>query len=318
MDQAEKLRNMMKAQNSGQDNQQDTQQDNMQSGIEAGNQSAAPVCQARVITVTSGKGGVGKSSTSINLAMQFRKMGKSVIIFDADFGLANIEVMFGSIPKYNLADMIFRGKEFKDIIVNGPEGIGFVSGGSGINGLGNMTTEQVQFLVRKLKELETYADIIIVDTGAGISDSVLEFVASSGEIVLVTTPEPTSITDAYALIKTLNTRAGFDRDSSVIKLLANRVSSYEEGKNVYNKLEVVANKFLNINLKFLGSIPMDLNMSKAIMQQKPISCAYPNSTATKAFEQVAKALLDNKEAGEVKRSGIARAVMSMFERGFRK
>lgn len=294
MDQAEKLRNIIKAQN-------DTQER-----------------QARVITVTSGKGGVGKSSVSINLALQFRKQGKSVIIFDADFGLANIEVMFGAIPKYNLADMIFRGKEFKDIIVEGPEGIGFISGGSGINGLGNMNKDQVQYLVFKLKELEKLADIIIIDTGAGISDSVLEFVVSSSEVLLVTTPEPTSITDAYALLKTLSARSTFDKDYTEIKVITNRVSSYEEGRNLYNKLEVVVCKFLNINLKYLGIIPMDANMSKAVMQQKPISSAYPNSAATEAIEKLAVALLNNTEVEESKRNGLAKAVMNIFENRFKK
>lgn len=294
MDQAEKLRNIIKAQSSAQER------------------------QARVITVTSGKGGVGKSSVAINLALQFRKQGKSVIIFDADFGLANIEVMFGAIPKYNLADMIFRGKGFKDIIVEGPEGIGFISGGSGINGLGNMNKDQVQYLVFKLKELETLADIIIIDTGAGISDSVLEFVVSSSEVLLVTTPEPTSITDAYALLKTLNARASFDREYTEIKVITNRVSSYEEGKNLYNKLEVVVSKFLKINLKYLGIIPMDANMSKAVMQQKPISSAYPNSSATEAFDRMAQALLGNTEMEATKRNGLAKAVMNMFESRFRR
>ncbi len=294
MDQAEKLRNIIKAKNGTQER------------------------QARIITVTSGKGGVGKSSVSINLAMQFRKQGKSVIIFDADFGLANIEVMFGAIPKYNLADMIFRGKTFKDIIVEGPEGIGFISGGSGINGLGNMNKDQVQYLVFKLKELESLADIIIIDTGAGISDTVLEFVVSSSEVLLVTTPEPTSITDAYALLKTLNARASFDKDYTEIKVITNRVSSYEEGKNLYNKLEVVVSKFLKINLKYLGIIPMDANMSKAVMQQKPISSAYPNSSATGAFERLATALLNNTEVEETKKYGLAKAVMNMFESRFKK
>lgn len=294
MDQAEKLRNIIKAQNGVQER------------------------QARVITVTSGKGGVGKSSVAINLAIQFRKQGKSVIIFDADFGLANIEVMFGAIPKYNLADMIFRGKGFKDIIVEGPEGIGFISGGSGINGLGNMNKDQVQYLVFKLKELETLADIIIIDTGAGISDSVLEFVVSSSEVLLVTTPEPTSITDAYALLKTLNARVGFDRDYTEIKVITNRVSSYEEGKNLYNKLEVVVSKFLKINLKYLGIIPMDTNMSKSVMQQKPISSAYPNSSATEAFEKMAQALLNNTEMEVTKKNGLAKAVFNMFENRFKK
>ena len=297
MDQAEKLRSMVKSQE------------------ETVKEPAKRL--ARVITVTSGKGGVGKSSLAINLALQFRKKGKSVIIFDADFGLANIEVMFGAIPKYNLADMIFRGKGFKDIIVEGPEGIGFISGGSGINGLGNMNREQVQYLVYKLKELEMLADIIIIDTGAGISDSVLEFVAASGEVVLVTTPEPTSITDSYALLKALNARESFDAEICKIKVVANRVLNYEEGKNLFSKLEVVVTKFLKINLAFLGVIPMDMNMSKAIMQQKPISIAYPNSAGAKSVERIADGLLENKEAEGPKRNSLARAVANIIKNGFK-
>lgn len=298
MDQAEKLRSMVKA-----------------NGDTAQPQNSK---LARVITVTSGKGGVGKSSIAINLAMQFRKKGKSVIIFDADFGLANIEVMFGAIPKYNLADMIFRGKNFKDIIVEGPEGIGFISGGSGINGLGNMNREQVQYLVYKLKELETLADVIIIDTGAGISDSVLEFVSSSGEVVLVTTPEPTSITDSYALLKALNARESFDKEICKIKVVANRVTNYEEGKNLFSKLEVVVSKFLQINLSFLGVVPMDMNMSKSIMQQKPISMVYPNSAGAKAIEEITVGLLENKEPTGPRRNGLARAVANIIKNGFKK
>ena len=298
MDQAEKLRSMVKSQG------------------ETGQTQSKKL--ARVITVTSGKGGVGKSSIAINLAMQFRKKGKSVIIFDADFGLANIEVMFGAIPKYNLADMIFRGKNFKDIIVEGPEGIGFISGGSGINGLGNMNREQVQYLVYKLKELETLADVIIIDTGAGISDSVLEFVSSSGEVVLVTTPEPTSITDSYALLKALNARESFDKEICKIKVVANRVSNFDEGKNLFSKLEVVVSKFLQLDLMFLGVVPMDMNMSKSVMQQKPISMLYPNSTGAKAIVQIAVGLLENKEAEGPRRNGLARAVANIIKNGFKK
>ncbi len=290
MDQAEKLRNIIKLQNQ------------------------ANIRQARVITVTSGKGGVGKSSTAINLAMQFRKQGKSVIIFDADFGLANIEVMFGAIPKYNLADMIFRGKDFKDIIVKGPEDIGFISGGSGINGLSNMNRDQVGYLVYKLKELETLTDIIIIDTGAGISDSVLEFVAASQEVILVTTPEPTSITDAYALLKALNNRSGFEKENTIIKVLANRESNYDEGRNLFNKLGLVVEKFLKMDLKFLGIIPNDNNMSKAVISQKPVSMLYPNSESAKAYEEVANALMENREGKEIKRKGLANAFVSMFKK----
>lgn len=291
MDQAERLRNIIKLQN-------------------------IPVKkrQARIITVTSGKGGVGKSSTSINLAMQFRKLGKRVIIFDADFGLANIEVMFGAIPKYSLADLIYKGKDFRDIIINGPMDIGFISGGSGITGLDNMSKDQVTFLVYKLQELESLADIIIIDTGAGISDSVLEFVASSAEVLLVTTPEPTSITDSYALLKALNIRNGYEKDNTVVKVIANRVSSYEEGKNLFNKLSVVVNKFLNINLEFLGIVPQDENISRSVMQQNPITAAYPHSIGTKAYERLAENLLNNENynVNDEKIKGVAGVFAKIF------
>ena len=167
MDQAEQLRNIIKAN---------------------------PINQkplARVIAVTSGKGGVGKSNTSINLAIQMRRMGQRVIILDADFGLANIEIMFGTVPKYNLGDLIYQGKNIREIITWGPGEVGFISGGSGIAGLSNLSRDYLEYIIRNLAELDTIADIIIVDTGAGISDAVLEFLVASGEILLVTTPEPT-------------------------------------------------------------------------------------------------------------------------------
>ena len=199
--------------------------------------------KSKIITVTSGKGGVGKTSVSINMAIQFRRQGKSVIIFDADFGLANIEVMFGAIPKYNLSDLIFRGKDLKDIIVKGPMDIGFISGGSGITGFGELTKDQVMYLVYKIKELENMADIIIIDTGAGISSAVMDFVVTSDEVLLVTTPEPTSITDSYSLLKALNKHEDFHGEQTKINVIANRVKNYEEGVNLYNKLNVVVGKF---------------------------------------------------------------------------
>ncbi len=293
MDQAEKLRSIIKKQNQ----------------VDVPSQS---IKLARVITVTSGKGGVGKSSVSINLAMQFRKQGKKVIIFDADFGLANIEVMFGAIPKYNLADMIYRGKDLKDIIVNGPMDIGFISGGSGITGLSNMGRDQVSYLIYKLRELETMADVIIIDTGAGISDNVLEFVLTSGEVLLITTPEPTSITDSYALLKALSANPDFDRDKTNIKVIANKVSNTEDGKNLYNKLSLVVDKFLKIKLEFLGIIPMDNNISKSVMQQQPISIAFPDSHATKAIEQLVDRLLNNEEAVDKSKKGLAQIFAKLF------
>ena len=186
MDQAEKLRKIVR------------QQDN-------------PRHISRVITITSGKGGVGKSSIAVNLAIALSQLGKRVVILDADFGLANIEVMLGIRPAYNLADLMFRGKNLSDIITPVSENIGFISGGSGIQELANLSKDQIIYLIRKLVELDQTVDIIIIDTGAGIADSVLEFVAASSEVVLVATPEPTSITDAYALLKTLNRKSVFYR-----------------------------------------------------------------------------------------------------------
>ena len=270
--------------------------------------------KSRIITVTSGKGGVGKTSVSINLAIQFRLQGKSVIIFDADFGLANIEVMIGAIPKYNLSDLIYRGKDLNDIIMKGPMDIGFISGGSGISGLGDLTKDQLTYLVYKIKELESMADIIIIDTGAGISSAVMDFVVVSNEVILVTTPEPTSITDSYSLLKALNKRDDFDKSQNHIKIVANRVRNYEEGANLYNKLNVVVNKFLNFNIEFLGIIENDENMSKAVIQQKPISMAYPNSKGAKSFKKISDTLLEKKTTDEDKQKGLAFMLLGRFKR----
>lgn len=248
---------------------------------------------SRVITITSGKGGVGKSNSAVNLAIHLKRLGKRVIIFDADFGLANIEVMFGTIPKYDLRDLIFKGKNIKEIITLGPEDIGFVSGGSGISELANLKRSQIENLVSNLSELDELADYIIIDTGAGISDAVLEFVMVSKEILLVITPEPTSMTDAYSLLKVLNNNPRFHPDETKINVLSNRANSYHEGMTSYQKLNAVVKKFLNLNINLLGVIPNDDNVQKAIIKQKPVSMLYPNSKAAKAYEDIAKILVND-------------------------
>lgn len=248
--------------------------------------------KARVITVTSGKGGVGKTSISINLAIQLTRLGKKVVVFDADFGLANIEVMLGVRPQYNLADMMFRGKDLTDIITQGEEGISFISGGSGIQELASMNREQVMYLTSRLIALDKFADVIIVDTGAGISDSVLEFVLASTEVLLVATPEPTSITDAYALLKALNRKEEFVKEDTSIKMISNRVTSVAEGQSLYEKMSVVSDKFLNIPITYLGSVPMDEQISKAVMRQKPVSVINPEAPSAKAIKHIAETLLD--------------------------
>ncbi|PXV93525.1 flagellar biosynthesis protein FlhG [Lachnotalea glycerini] len=259
---------------------------------------------ARVITITSGKGGVGKSNSAVNLAIWLNRLGKRVIIFDADFGLANIEVMFGTIPKYSLRDFIFEGKSIKEIITVESERIGFVSGGSGISELANLNRNQIDTLVSNLAELDELADYIIVDTGAGISDAVLEFILVSREIILIITPEPTSLTDAYSLLKVLNSNPRFNLEDTKIKVLSNKADSYKEGMASYDRLNLVVGKFLKLNISLLGIIPNDENVRKAIIRQRPVSLLNPTSRASKAYEDIAKVIVNDKDERKGKK-GIA-------------
>lgn len=260
---------------------------------------------ARVITVTSGKGGVGKSNTAINLAIQFRKMGKKVIILDADFGLANIEIMFGAVPKHNLCDLIYQGKNIKEIITWGPMDVGFISGGSGIAGMSNLTRDYLSYIVQNLAELDAIADVIIVDTGAGIADAVLEFLVASGEILLVTTPEPTSITDSYSLLKALYRHPRFREADTKVKMIANRVEKEQEGEALYNKLNAVVARYLKIPMTYLGSVPQDNQLLKAVMQQMPVSLQQPNAKSSQAYEKIALRLLEKEETERQPKRGMA-------------
>jgi len=281
VDQADKLRNIIKANQVAQQN------------------------TARVITVTSGKGGVGKSNVAINLAVQFKNAGKRVIIFDADFGLANIEVMFGAIPKHSLADLIYQGASIRDVITWGPMGIGFISGGSGIAGMGNLSRDHLDYLIRNLSELDTMADVIIIDTAAGISEAVLEFLVASREILLVTTPEPTSITDSYSLLKALNLHSKFNKDETKVKVITNKVETTEEGKQLYSKLSAVVNRYLKLRMEFLGVVPYDNALVKAVMQQSPVSISNPQTKAAKAFTDIADTLMDIPHTETVYRRGMS-------------
>ncbi|MBP5223927.1 MAG: MinD/ParA family protein [Lachnospiraceae bacterium] len=260
---------------------------------------------ARVITVTSGKGGVGKSNTAINLAIQFRKMGKRVIILDADFGLANIEIMFGAVPKHNLCDLIYQGKNIKEIITWGPMEVGFISGGSGIAGMSNLGRDYLTYIIKNLAELDAITDIVIVDTGAGISDAVLEFLVASGEIILVTTPEPTSITDSYSLLKALQRHPRFRSEDTKVKMLANRVEKETEGVTLFNKLNAVVTRYLKLPMTYLGYVPQDPQLTKAVMQQMPVSMQTPMAKSSLAYERIAGRLLDLNTGVPPKSRGMA-------------
>lgn len=227
--------------------------------------------------------------------------------------------MLGIRPQYSLADLMFRGKSLTDIICEGPEGVGFISGGSGIQEMLDLTQDQLLNLTRRLSELDDRADIVIIDTGAGISESVMEFVMLSEEILLVATPEPTSITDAYALLKTFGRKPDYMRVNSKVELIANRVSNAEDGMELYQKLSSVSEKFLDISLKYMGAIPFDKNISKAVMQQKPIAQSYPNSPAYAAIEDIADRVLGDKVFDlSRQRKGLAELFMEVFRRAVKK
>lgn len=260
---------------------------------------------ARVITVTSGKGGVGKSNTAINLAIQFRKMEQRVIILDADFGLANIEIMFGAVPKHNLCDFIYQGKSIKDIITWGPMEVGFISGGSGIAGMSNLDKDHLSTIIGDLEELDEMADTIIVDTGAGIADAVLEFLVASGEILLVTTPEPTSITDSYSLLKALSRHPRYSPETTQIRVLANKVTGENEAQALYMKLQTVVERYLKVPISYLGMIPQDPQLARAVMQQMPVSLENPKARSAMAYEAVAAKLMNREVDQNVKRRGMA-------------
>lgn len=276
------------------------------------NQVSAPN-RARVITVTSGKGGVGKSNVSVNLAIQLRKMGKKVIIFDADFGLANVEVIFGIVPKYNLFDIIYNNKSISEVLTNGPLGIEFLSGGSGVNELLKLDKAQVDFLVQKLNELDKYADVVIIDTGAGISEAVISFIHASNEIILVTTPEPTSVTDAYAVLKAIKNNK-IENVEKNINVLINRVTSDDEGMDIFNKLDKVTKKFLGLKLKNIGFLPEDKCLPKAVIEQKPVSILFPKSNVTKGFEKLSQNVLNNTLYVKDQNNGLSNIFTSILRR----
>jgi len=244
---------------------------------------------ARVITVTSGKGGVGKTNCAVNLAIHMQNQGQRVVIIDADFGLANIEILLGIVPRHSLADVLNGEKAVTDVLTSGPNGVQFISGGSGLRELANLSDRQMAYLLESFTVLDNLADIIIIDTGAGISKSVINFVRASNEAIIVTTPEPTAVTDAYALVKMIKFE---NSDLPSVKVIVNRTDEANEGHEVFEKLNKVSTRFLSMPLEFLGSIPFDRNLVRAVKRQQPAAISYPTSSFTMAIGQVGDQLLD--------------------------
>lgn len=267
---------------------------------------------AKIITITSGKGGVGKSNTVINIALSLQNLGKKVIILDADLGLANIEVLLGIIPDYNLSNVLSGQKNILEVIEQNEDGISFISGGSGIRELMFLTKEQIKHFANSISELEKIVDFILIDTSAGITEAVLSFCKLAHEVIFITTPEPTSITDAYALIKTF--QGQYSEDLPLFKLLINKSETANEAQQVYAKLSSVCRHFLNIHIQYMGFIPFDYNVMKAAKLQKPISKCFPKSSASTAYENIAKSMIDFaiEEDGVLEKRSFFKQVINMF------
>ncbi len=239
----------------------------------------------KILTITSGKGGVGKSNIVVNLGITLQKMGKKVLIFDADIGMGNDDVLIGCFPKYNIFDVIFNNKNIEDVIIEGPLGIKLLPGGSGLSRVDDLTEVQRKSFLNKLESIEGF-DYILMDTGAGINRSVLGFIACSDEFIVVTTPEPTSLTDAYSLIKAVSHFKIRENGSVII----NRVLDEEEGADTFAKFSNASSRFLNIKLNFLGMVSEDVKLVKSVRTQKPLCINYPNSEAARDIENIAKKL----------------------------
>lgn len=255
--------------------------------------------QTRVIVVTSGKGGVGKTNFSVNLGIALAELGLKTMIFDADLGLANVDVIVGIIPKYSLYDVVFKDKKIEDIIIEGPRGIKIIPGGSGVESLSNLNDNQRQKLIHKFSGMKDI-DILIVDTGAGISKNVLGFMALSDEIIVVTTPEPTSITDAYSLMK-ISLKY---MPKSKLNVVINRASDENEANITYQKIGGAVKNFLKHDLNYLGYIDDDEKVRKAVMEQKPFKISYPDTMASKCINNIASSIsgipISNKKNTSVK------------------
>ena len=265
---------------------------------------------ARTITITSGKGGVGKTSITVNLAIALSKMGLRVVILDVDFGLANVDLLFGITPKYSLVDLIHDEKNIFQVLTDGPNNIKFLSGGSGVEELIHLDRKQLRKFVGNIALLDKLYDVILIDTGAGLSQHVMSFVMAADEIVLVTTPEPTSITDAYALVKMVSRRDKKKR----IKILVNKAESVKEAEEIANKLSVVSEKFLSLKLLKLGYILYDETVMKSVKLQKPFCISNPKSQAARNMVEVAGNLLTNNGSVEEMQGakGFIQRVLSFF------
>ena len=230
--------------------------------------------KTRIIAITSGKGGVGKTNIAVNMAIAYAELGKRVILIDGDMGMANVNVLLNIVPRYNLMQVINHQKKMSEIILDTEFGIKFIAGANGFSKIANLTVEELDYFTREFASLSN-ADIIIIDTGAGIANNVLQFVAAADEVYVVTTPEPTAITDAYGIIKIISTEL-VNRETN-IKLLVNRVHSADEGKRISERIITIVAQFLNYKVDYIGFVYDDPVVQTAVIRQKPFMVVNPTS-----------------------------------------
>jgi len=274
MDQASRLRQLKSASGTG--------------GLKARDSAR----DGRVISVTSGKGGVGKTNLVANLAYLFCRLGKKVFVFDADVGLANIDIVLGLTPAFNLQHVFSGEKRIADIIIEGPGGMKILPASSGVQEMSELTHEQKLYLLSEFESLDETFDIFMIDTGAGISSNVMYFNMAAQEKIVVATPEPTSITDAYAMMKVMSIKYS----EKSFKLIVNEARDEKEADAIYRNLSAVAEKFLNISIDYLGYIVMDSHVSMAVRSQRPVVMAYPRAKASICMMRLAKIILDRRPA----------------------
>lgn len=240
----------------------------------------------RILSVTSGKGGVGKTNLSANLGISLSQFGYRVLVFDADLGLANLDVVLGTSAEYSLHHALDGSLCLAEVIANGPGGIRFVSGGSGISKLINCSKKRLQNFLMELTQLEESTDVLIFDTGAGVDQRVLTFLRAADEVVVVVTPDPASVTDAYATMKILLRN---QKDAN-IQILMNQVESERQGEAIYRKLNEIASHFLDANLTYLGSVRQDAEISQWVRLRQPFVLADPKLRASRDVLDIAKAI----------------------------
>ena len=237
----------------------------------------------RIIAITSGKGGVGKTNMAVNMAIAYAQQGKKVILIDGDLGMANVNVLLNVVPQYNLMQVINHQKTMQEIILDTEVGIKFIAGANGFSKIANLSVDELDYFAKQFIQLGN-ADIIIIDTGAGIANNVLQFVAAADEVYVVTTPEPTAITDAYGMIKIITTEL-VDREIN-IKLLVNRVHSAEEGKKISDRIITIVGQFLNYKVDYIGFVYDDPVVSASVIRQKPFMIVNPTSKPAQCIKHI--------------------------------